>query len=64
MKTDLINILDSYLFAKQQPYNTNKQQNHYYSLSQGIKKTLDNWLKKYADPNLNYRASWCYGKGN
>lgn len=54
MKTDLINILDSYLFAKQQSYNTNKQQNHYYSLSEGIKKTLDNWLKKYADPNLNY----------
>lgn len=64
MKTDLINILDSYLFAKQQSYNTNKQQNHYYSLSQGIKKTLDNWLKKYADPNLNYRISWSHGKGN
>lgn len=64
MKTDLINVLDSYLFAKQQPYSTNKQQDHYYSLSEGISKTLNEWLHKYTNSNLNYRVSWSHGKGN
>lgn len=64
MKTDLINVLDAYLFAKQQPYSTNKQQGHYYSLSEGICNTLNNWLQKYANPNFNYRVSWSHGKGN
>ncbi|MEJ5037682.1 DUF3578 domain-containing protein [Acinetobacter johnsonii] len=63
MKTDLINVLDSYLFAKQQPYSTNKQQDHYYSLSKGISKTLNDWLQKYADPDLNYLVDWSHGTG-
>ncbi|MFW2078834.1 MrcB family domain-containing protein [Acinetobacter sp. ULE_I010] len=64
MKQNLLNILDHYLYAKQQPFSTNKQQNHYVSLSSVIISTLQTWIIKYSDPKLTYELSWSHGQGN
>ena len=64
MKKNLLNILNHYLYAKQQPFSTNKQQAHYIPLASGVISTLQIWINKYADPNLTYELSWSHGKGN
>ncbi|MDH0563784.1 MrcB family domain-containing protein [Acinetobacter courvalinii] len=64
MKEYLTTVLDHYLYAKQQPYNTNKLQSHYAALSAGITNTLENWTEKYANPQYEYDVIWSHGKGN
>lgn len=64
MKKHFLNVLDHYLYAKQQPYNTNKLQGHYQALSKDITSTVKTWLDKYSDSSISYEVSWSHGKGN
>lgn len=64
MKEYLTTVLNHYLFAKKQPYKTNKSQAHYLALSSEITRTLESWVKKYSDPIHNYDIMWSHGKGN